>query len=857
MKSPRSSDVIEVSPTVPGFSSRQESEAAFRSGASTPGGSDYGEDDDDYDWSGEEDLVDQQAKFNEKMGQKVKTRKWGFKRVVTLLFSSLIGSTFLAGLLITPPLIVHFYWYKPHPTERRRYVDKNIQAWLFWAAANVVISWFLAMIIDVIPIFVRYFLAAAWGHVSEAFKSRLEMYASVKDTVKPAFYAASGLASWVIIFGHIYNLYSEDDDVVSSAPYTDRVYQVILFLFLVVLMICAQQMLSHYIAWNFHQVAYKERIEKVQSALRVIEKLRSYRPKHHKRSGTQTPGGAYMFGPQFSEKDHYRSLNNALLSVAPTTPSRLSYVSTSDLGHDTDLEDRDRTLVEKKRNRHSLFFKEPPSNGDRTTKESQALGNVNDGQDCRLEEIPLDPLPAPPKQTLARPGSPLRPHLQHRPASGHSRTATAISDTEATLVQAAKVLKKAVLHDARNIQGRQEDLSGLAWDINSTQEAKRLARTLFNRVRDRYRKYLISSDFYPAFPTQEEAEAAFRIFDKDDNGDLSRAEIKIKLVKTYQERRLLSRSLKDVGEALKTLDRILLVFAFIILGFISLSVFGVQVGDSLSSMYTIGIAASFIFKSSASSAFDAIMFLFVTHPYDTGDRVFIEQENMVVKRMGLFATVFSRSDGTETYYFNSQLFAKFITNVRRSDKTTEMLTLQVAWKTPLTKLDTLEKCLNDWLATEENRWYQPKTGVTLQHIVYQRYLELTIGIPHNGNWQDWGLRNARRTAFHAAVQFYCRQLGITGYEAPLPIVFHESEALSTSLSPELAQDSQPIADIPETPRRQAAAADDNEETEATGHTMKATLGFLPPPDVRSSYFAKARKSRRSRKDNLGAMNAEM
>lgn len=70
--------------------------------------------------------------------------------------------------------------------------------------------------------------------------------------------------------------------------------------------------------------------------------------------------------------------------------------------------------------------------------------------------------------------------------------------------------------------------------------------------------------------------------------------------------------MRDVGVALKTLDHILLFFAFVILFFISLSVFGVQVGDSLTSMYTIGIAASFVFKNSASSAFDAIMFLFVT-----------------------------------------------------------------------------------------------------------------------------------------------------------------------------------------------------------------------------------------------------
>jgi hypothetical protein len=35
-------------------------------------------------------------------------------------------------------------------------------------------------------------------------------------------------------------------------------------------------------------------------------------------------------------------------------------------------------------------------------------------------------------------------------------------------------------------------------------------------------------------------------------------------------------------------------------------------------------------------------------------------ENLIVKKVGLFATVFSRADGTESYYFNSQLFSKFM-----------------------------------------------------------------------------------------------------------------------------------------------------------------------------------------------------
>ena len=94
---------------------------------------------------------------------------------MTLLFSTLIGSTFLAGLLVTPALLIHFYWYKKDPSDDRRYVKDNVQAWLFWAAANILISWYLAMIVDVIPIIATFFISLVWGHVSEYIKSRIEL----------------------------------------------------------------------------------------------------------------------------------------------------------------------------------------------------------------------------------------------------------------------------------------------------------------------------------------------------------------------------------------------------------------------------------------------------------------------------------------------------------------------------------------------------------------------------------------------------------------------------------------------------------------------------------------------------------
>jgi hypothetical protein len=63
----------------------------------------------------------------------------------------------------------------------------------------------------------------------------------------------------------------------------------------------------------------------------------------------------------------------------------------------------------------------------------------------------------------------------------------------------------------------------------------------------------------------------------------------------------------------------------------------------------------------------------------------------------------------------------------------ENLTMQVAFKTPLSKLDALEACLNEWLATEENRWFDPNTSIMIQTIEFQKYIEITIGMLHNGS----------------------------------------------------------------------------------------------------------------------------
>ncbi|QRW25467.1 mechanosensitive ion channel protein [Rhizoctonia solani] len=558
---------------------------AFHRGASSMSyapsvaGSDFDDDFEEevYDWSDDDDLLEEEAKFERTTGQRKKVRTGcGFTRIVIFFFSTLIGSTITAGLLATAPILLRIYYLKPHRTEHRTYVTDTVSAWLFWAAANVLVSWYIAVLIDLVPHIIAFAVDTVWGTVSEQLKSRIETYNATKGWIKPPFYAATAWVAWYILFAKIFKLYNPSDEDASVASYTPIIYQVIMFIFFLTLLYCAQKMITQFIALSFHRTAYQERLDAVSTVIKVIDHLRDYKPKrksHHPNQSSSYFGGRIERDPLMMEEG----------------------VSEGAKG--------------KGKRTSKGWFK----SSDKKRAQSRSRSSSPDGAD----EL---------------------------------------------LAQAARTVKRAVLHDARNMRGQnaagtganEEDETGLKFKIGSTKEAKKIARDIYYNLKaDRRRNYLIPADFFPAYPTPDDARAAFKVFDKDGNDDITRAEIKTMCVKVYRERRFLSRSMKDISAAIQTLDRILLFFAAVILFFISLSVFGVAIGDSLTSVYSLGIAASFIFKNAASSAFDAIMFILLLT--QTSDEV------------GNF----------------------------------EGLTLQVDWRTPLSKLDELETKMNEWLASDD------------------------------------------------------------------------------------------------------------------------------------------------------------
>lgn len=81
-----------------------------------------------------------------------------------------------------------------------------------------------------------------------------------------------------------------------------------------------------------------------------------------------------------------------------------------------------------------------------------------------------------------------------------------------------------------------------------------------------------AEDLKRAFSSEEEAEAAFQMFDRDLNGDISCEEMEIACVEIGRERKAIIASLKDLDSVVGKLDDVFtfLVAIAVILIFLSL-----------------------------------------------------------------------------------------------------------------------------------------------------------------------------------------------------------------------------------------------------------------------------------------------
>ncbi|ORX51459.1 hypothetical protein BCR36DRAFT_397185 [Piromyces finnis] len=290
---------------------------------------------------------------------------------------------------------------------------------------------------------------------------------------------------------------------------------------------------------------------------------------------------------------------------------------------------------------------------------------------------------------------------------------------------------------AKNVVGKKATTTKSVL-LRSSWDAKMLARNLYYHLggTDRPQDELTVENFKEFFITEQEAQDAFDLFDKDGNGDLSKSEIKSFVLEVYQEQKTLRKSMKDSNIALRKLDYLFKTISVIIIIIAILTIFDCDLSSVYVAISSIWVGVMFAISGTITSLVQSLIFLFITHPFDVGDRIEIDGQAYLVKDFGLTNVTMKKPNGEEIYAPTSELTSKFINNIRRSSPLIQVFNIAVNSKnTTAEQIQSLQDRLQAFIE-KESRHFQGRCIVTATDILDELRMNLAILVQHKHNGQD-------------------------------------------------------------------------------------------------------------------------
>ncbi|KAF1832362.1 hypothetical protein BDW02DRAFT_428947 [Decorospora gaudefroyi] len=305
--------------------------------------------------------------------------------------------------------------------------------------------------------------------------------------------------------------------------------------------------------------------------------------------------------------------------------------------------------------------------------------------------------------------------------------------------------------------------------IATNSGAQVLARRLYRTFARSETETVHSEDLNNAFDSDDEANAAFSMFDKDMNGDISMEELEAVCVEIGRERKSITASLKDLDSVVSKLDDVFMFIVLIITIIVFISLISTSASGVLTSAGSTLLALSWLFSATAQEFLQSCIFVFVKHPYDVGDRVMIygntgdlgRGDDYFVKEIALFYTEFKKMQGHVVQAPNSYLNTLFILNHRRSGALAEAVPIIIKFGTTLEQIERLRATLLDFV-TAEKREFQTNILTELRAVQEVHWLELNVVFFYKSNWQNELLRLQRRNKFICALTMALQDCGIEG-----------------------------------------------------------------------------------------------
>ncbi|KAI9621914.1 hypothetical protein H4Q26_015349 [Puccinia striiformis f. sp. tritici PST-130] len=341
-------------------------------------------------------------------------------------------------------------------------------------------------------------------------------------------------------------------------------------------------------------------------------------------------------------------------------------------------------------------------------------------------------------------------------AAGETSSVTADQKLESTPQKQGKSRRSSsIFMMAKNLASKNED-SAASGVLSSTHSAKKLAKKLFAGLDQDRGGVITQNEIEPYFKTVSEAAKAFKLFDKDGNGDIDRKEMRNAVVRIYRERRELASSLNFqircvsdylCATAVSLLNlHVISPSVLITIASVLTIFFGIFILDPQGASARLMPMATIILDSRSvgdtckancgimecqtdaqcSSHFQSLG----TQPKIFLSRLFIipptyaDDKEMVVMEFGLFSTTFVHLDGKMVVAPNSQLIGKkHIVNIRRSGPMSDKTSVMVGFDTPLEVLHEFRARLRQYVASMIESGPECKANVNIDYMSNQNLIQ--------------------------------------------------------------------------------------------------------------------------------------
>nr|OQO05983.1 hypothetical protein B0A51_18121 [Rachicladosporium sp. CCFEE 5018] len=307
--------------------------------------------------------------------------------------------------------------------------------------------------------------------------------------------------------------------------------------------------------------------------------------------------------------------------------------------------------------------------------------------------------------------------------------------------------------------------------LESEKASKALARRLWLSFVGQGRDVLLKSDLLEVLGETRAAEAEdmFHELDRDANGDVSLEEMELLIMGMGEERKNRAKSLSDISHVIGVLDNLLSFVVLIAIAFIYATFFSKTFAAKTTQLWTTFTGLAFAIGGTVSEFLSCVMFIFVKHPYDVGDRVNINDKHLVVTRISLMYSVFRRVDSDTTVQIPHNVASTlWIENVSRSKSMHEQYNFSVCAGTTNADILALRAELEKFLTAPDNkRDYLPDVDIELIGLGDLKQLDLRVTIKYKSNFAN--IRHSiRRNRFMCELLAAMRRIPIAppGGSAP-------------------------------------------------------------------------------------------